>query len=81
MVRVNIREAKAHLSRYRRRVEAGEVIWVCRRDVPVAEIRALPKPAAKPRPVGLAKGRLKVTKSFFEPLPPGLVRGFRGKGA
>jgi hypothetical protein len=39
-----------------------------------------PKPAKKPkRPIGLAKGKVKVTKSFFKPLPDELLDAFEGK--
>ncbi|MDE2906099.1 MAG: type II toxin-antitoxin system prevent-host-death family antitoxin, partial [Acidobacteriota bacterium] len=51
MVRVNIAEAKARLSTYLDSVEQGETVVLCRRNVPIAEIRALPKPPPKERPV------------------------------
>jgi len=40
-----------------------------------------PKPPAKKtkRPIGLAKGNLKVTKSFFKPLPDEMLDAFEGK--
>jgi hypothetical protein len=40
-----------------------------------------PKPAAKKakRPIGLAKGKLKVIKSFFKPLPDKLLDAFESK--
>jgi antitoxin (DNA-binding transcriptional repressor) of toxin-antitoxin stability system len=78
MIRVNIHEAKTHLSRYLERALRGETVVLCRRNQPVAEIRALPAPRRKPRPLGLAKGKHKVPRSFFEPLPPELVRAFGG---
>jgi hypothetical protein len=31
------------------------------------------------RPIGLAKGKLKVTKSFFKPLPDKLLDAFEGR--
>ncbi len=31
------------------------------------------------RPIGLAKGKLKITKSFFKPLPDKLLDAFEGK--
>jgi hypothetical protein len=38
------------------------------------------RPAEKAkRPIGLAKGKLKVTKSFFKPLPNELLDAFEGK--
>ena len=76
--RINIHEAKSHLSRYIERLLKGEVILLCKRNVPIAEIRGLPPRRTEPRPVGLDRGRLAVPKSFFEPLPDDLVDGFRG---
>ena len=42
MIRVNIAEAKTHLSRYLKRVEQGETVVLCRRNVAIAEIRPQP---------------------------------------
>ena len=47
MIRINIAEEKAHFSRYIESVERGETVTVCRRNVPVAEIRALPQPGER----------------------------------
>ena len=69
MIRVNIHEAKTHLSRYLDRVAAGETILVCKRNHPVAEIRPVRARRTTPRPIGLARGRLTLPLSFFEPLP------------
>ena len=78
MIRINIHEAKTHLSRYLERVEQGETIVVCRRNVPIAEIRPLPHRSQRPRPIGLAKDVLTVPESFFEPLPDDLLSAFEG---
>ncbi|RYG23476.1 type II toxin-antitoxin system prevent-host-death family antitoxin [bacterium] len=40
MKRVNIADAKAHLSEYLREVKRGETLVICERNVPVAEVRA-----------------------------------------
>ena len=32
----------------------------------------------KPRPIGLAKGKFEVPKTFFEPLPDELILAFEG---
>ena len=77
MIRVNIADAKANLSSYVERVEAGETIVLCRRNVPVAEIRPLRKVRQKPRPVGIDRG-MTVPPSFFAPLPDGLLDAFEG---
>jgi len=40
----------------------------------------LKRPAKKTkRPIGLAKGNVKVTKAFFKPLPNELLDAFEGK--
>ena len=41
MIKVNIQEAKTHLSRYIDQVEQGAVVIVCRHNQPVAELRAV----------------------------------------
>lgn len=81
MIRLNIHEAKTHLSAYLARVEAGETILLCKRNVPIAEIRPLPQKRKEPRPIGLAKGTFDVPDSFYEPLPEALLDLFEGKGA
>ena len=78
MIRINIHDAKTHLSRYLERVENGETIVVCRRNVPVAEIRPLPQRPRKPRPIGLDKGKISVPNSFFDPLPNDVLDAFEG---
>jgi antitoxin (DNA-binding transcriptional repressor) of toxin-antitoxin stability system len=79
MIRLNIHEAKTHLSRYLKRLAKGEHIVLCLRNVPIAEIRPLPARATKPRPIGLARGRFTVPPSFFEPLPDDLLKAFEGR--
>ena len=75
---INVHEAKTHLSRCLKRLVAGETILLCRRNVPVAEIRPLPARPTRPRRIGLARGRFTVPPSFFEPLPEGDLEGFEG---
>ncbi|MEE8367273.1 MAG: type II toxin-antitoxin system Phd/YefM family antitoxin [Thermoanaerobaculia bacterium] len=77
MIRINIAEAKTHLSRYLETVEKGETIVLCRRNIPIAEIRPLPQSPAEPRPVGIDRG-MTVPASFFEPLPVDLLDSFEG---
>ena len=79
MIQVNIAEAKARFSRYLESVERGETIVLCRRNVPIAEIRPLPKPPASERPVGIDRG-LEIPDSFFEPLPDELLEAFAAGG-
>ena len=77
MIRANIADAKTHLSRYLERVEDGETVVLCRRNVPIAEIRPLPKPPDRLRPVGIDRG-MSIPASFFEPLPQDLLDAFHG---
>ena len=79
MIRLNIHEAKTHLSKYLAKVKRGETILLCKRNVPIAEIRPIKAENHQPRPIGLDKGRLTVPKSFFDPLPEWLLDAFEGK--
>jgi len=76
MITVNVFEAKAKLSEYLDRVEAGEHVVICRRNRPVAELRAVEVRPATPRPVGGAKSELTIPDNFFEPLPDAIVDDF-----
>ena len=78
MKKVNIHEAKIHLSALVDRAAAGESILICRRNVPAAELRPLPRPRRTRRPIGLAP-RFKVPPSFVEPLPEDVLAGFEGR--
>ena len=75
MIQINIAEAKARFSRYLENVERGETVVLCRRNVPIAEIRPLTKPPAHERPVGIDRG-MTVPDSFFEPLPDEIIEAF-----
>jgi prevent-host-death family protein len=69
MTKLNIHEAKTHLSRYLHRVQEGETILLCKNGIPIAQITPLTKEfRPKKRLMGLAKGLGKVTDKFFEPL-------------
>jgi antitoxin (DNA-binding transcriptional repressor) of toxin-antitoxin stability system len=79
MIRLNIHEAKTHLSRYLHHLARGEVILLCKRNVPIAEIRPLPAARTEPRPIGLEEGSFSVPPTFFEPLPEELLDAFEGE--
>ena len=80
MIRLNMHEAKTHLSRYVAQLQEGEAILLCRRNEPIAEIRALPRARTKRRPFGLARGQFEIPDSVFEPLPDDILDAFE-KGA
>ena len=77
MLKVNVADAKTHLSRYLDLVERGETVVVCRRNVPIAEFRPVAKLHTEPRPLGIDRG-MDVPPGFFEPLPDGLLDAFEG---
>ena len=79
MIKINVHEAKTHLSRYLEKIARGESIVLCKRNTPIAEIRPIPLPRKQKRPIGLAKGSFKVPKKFFEPLPAEVLDAFYGK--
>ena len=79
MLKVNIADAKTHLSRYLDIVERGETVVVCRRNVPIAEICPVPRTRTEERPVGIDRG-MTIPASFFEPLPDDVLDAFEGGG-
>jgi prevent-host-death family protein len=81
MMKLNIHEAKTHLSKYLTRLKAGERILLCKRNQPVAQITPLSEVPTGSRPIGLAKRTLSVPTSFFEPLPDDLLHAFEGRKA
>lgn len=81
MLKLNIHEAKTHLSRYLKRISRGETILLCKRNVPIAEIKPLQLPWKDKRSIGLAKGRFRLPAEFSEPLPEEVLHAFQGKGS
>ncbi|MEJ2079799.1 MAG: type II toxin-antitoxin system Phd/YefM family antitoxin [Acidobacteriota bacterium] len=78
MIKLNIHEAKTHLSAYLDRLAEGETIILCKRNVPIAEIRSIPTPRSSNRPVGLARDRFEIPDVFFAPLPEEILESFQG---
>ena len=67
MVTINITEAKTHLSRYAKRVKAGETIILCDRNVPFAELRSISSVKKRgKRRLGQLKGQCPVGKAFLD---------------
>ncbi len=65
---ITIHKAKTNLSRLIKRAAEGEDIIIARGDKPVARLVALGEIKSKRQP-GALKGKLRVGKEFFEPLP------------
>ena len=76
MTKANVFEIKARLSHYLAAVERGEVVVICKRNQPVAELRAIGVVRSIPRPVGGAAGKVVVPASFFDPLPEAVLTTF-----
>ncbi len=76
MIKLNIHEAKTHLSRYLEKLKKGEKILLCKRNEPIAEIRPLACLPNRKRPIGLAKKKLTIPQEFFDPLPDDVLRAF-----
>jgi len=79
MTKVNVHEAKTHLSKYLARVKKGETIILCSRNEPVAELRPIKRRRLKRRPIGLAEGEFKIPPEFFDPLPEEIINAFYGE--
>ena len=65
----SIHAAKTQLSRLVERAEAGEDVIIARGSTPVARLTKL-RPNHPARRFGAMRGRARVTRAFFEPLPP-----------
>lgn len=76
MIVINIHEAKAKLSEYLDAVANGERVVICKRNHPVAELRAVEQKRTQPRPIGGAKGQVSIPPSFFEPMPDEFLDAF-----
>jgi antitoxin (DNA-binding transcriptional repressor) of toxin-antitoxin stability system len=78
--RLNMHDAKTHLSRHIAALKGDDRIVICKRNRPVAEVRLLPGAKSRTRRPGSAKGLFTVPAAFFEPLPDDLLAGFEGRG-
>ena len=81
MITLNINEIKTHFSSFLAKVSNGETVIVCKRNIPIAEIKPIATLPNKKRPIGLAGKEypdFKVSNAFFEPLPEDIVAAFNG---
>ncbi len=74
--KVNIHEAKTHLSKYLAMVQEGREIVIAKSGKPIAKL--IPIAEKSPRVPGSAKGRITVSADFNEPLPEHIQREFEG---
>jgi len=73
MKKVNIHEAKTHLSRLVDRAAAGEEILIAKNGRPMAKLTPI---TAAPRKPGRLKGRIRVRRDFDDPLPTPVAKAF-----
>ena len=82
MINLNINEIKTNFSNSLAKVRKGETIIVCKRNVPIAEIKPITVRPKTKRPIGLA-GKdypdFKISDAFFEPLPEDILAAFNGE--
>ncbi|HAB18114.1 MAG TPA: type II toxin-antitoxin system Phd/YefM family antitoxin [Verrucomicrobiota bacterium] len=64
---VELREAGERFAELTPLVREGVVITLCDQNLPLAEIRPLPRPLNERRPFGLARGTLIVPEDFGQP--------------
>ena len=82
MLHLNIHEIKTHLSSYLERVAGGETLIICKRNVPIAELKPIQHRLHKKRPIGLAGKTypdFKIDAAFFDPLPDDILSAFYGE--
>jgi len=78
MTFIDIRHAKAHLSRLVERAAAGEEIIITKAGKPLAKlVRYKPEPAIKRKP-GFWRGRVQMAEDF-DTLPEEVGAPFRGE--
>lgn len=68
MIRANIHEIKAKLSKYVQMVESGQTVMVCKRNLPVARICPIESQEVRVPVLGSAKGAGRILPSFHEPM-------------
>jgi prevent-host-death family protein len=82
MIQSNINEIKTHLSGYLEKVVRGETVIICKRNVPIAEIKPIKRVTLEKRPVGLARKKypdFDLTDACLQPLPDGVIAEFYGE--
>ena len=75
MKTVNVHEAKTNLSDLLKKVEAGEEVIIARAGKPVARLVPASIVTVK-RLLGTARGTVKMSDDFNDPLPEELLREF-----
>ena len=75
MTRLNIHEAKTHLSKLLARVGNGEEVIISKAGKPIAKLVPIADKTKKRVP-GSAKGKVIMEKNFDAPLPKHILKAF-----
>jgi len=78
MEKVNMHQAKTHLSRYIEAAEKGQETVIARAGKAVAKIVPL-STVTQFRKLGLLNGKGRIPDDFNAPLPDSVLAGFTGK--
>jgi prevent-host-death family protein len=73
-MKLNLHEVKDQFSKYIEMVESGETIVVCKRNIPVAEIRPIEKKEKRIPILGSGASRGKTLKAFQEAMTEAELR-------
>ncbi len=82
MLQMNINEIKTHLSAVLAKVEKGETVTICKRNIPIAEIKPIRQQPQAKRPLGLMGSKypdFKIPEDINDPLPDDLLAIFSGE--
>lgn len=80
MIKINIHEAKTHLSRYAQRVKEGEHFLICDRNVPFAVLRPLTQAdrLRSERPLGMDSSKARLSDDWDSPETNQQIAGLFG---
>ena len=78
MTKVNIHQAKTQFSRLVELAASGEEIIIAKSGQPVARLVPYRAKGAARKP-GTMRGKIRIKKTFDEPLPKELLASFAGK--
>lgn len=75
-MKVNIQDLKADFPKFLRHLSKGKSFLLCKRNIPVAEVRPVSRPILSPRVFGKHKGWIEAKTPFDAPLDPKIVELF-----
>ncbi len=68
MIQANIAQFKSHLSEYLNKVQAGESLEICKRNVPLAKVIPFPKTTANRTMIGCGRQTVRTNADLTEPV-------------